>query len=120
MARKIRLEKRAVLSDTSVPAPGDAESPSADGTHASASPSRRRRIPRTPPGSGATIAGGKALGIVAAVAIVVTLLATLLQRPTPAVTEGATAVGAGGGTGRRGAGPCPRGGADRLLRPAVP
>jgi hypothetical protein len=92
MARKIRLEKRAVLSDTSVPAPGDAESPSADGTHASASPSRRRRIPRTPPGSGATIAGGKALGIVAAVAIVVTLLATLLQRPTPAVTEGATAV----------------------------
>jgi len=89
MARKIRLEKRAVLNDAA--GPSETVGSTSEAESAEGSP-RRRRVPRPPAVSGAALAGSRVFGIVLVVAVVVTLLATLLQRPTPAVTEGATAV----------------------------
>lgn len=89
MARKVRLEKRVRLSDDAVVAPTDIEGTDGSGAHGAA---RRRRGPRPPAGSGAAIASGKVFGIVLVAALVITLAATLLQRPTPAVSEGATTV----------------------------
>jgi hypothetical protein len=88
VARKIKLEKRAVItSRDSVPVDEDAVDVASD----DADPTRRRR--RLPgPGSGAVLAGGRTLAIVVGTMLVATLLATLLQRPTPAVSEGAAAV----------------------------
>jgi hypothetical protein len=88
VARKIKLEKRVVMtSRDSVPGDEDVVDVASD----DADPTRRRR--RLPgPGSGAVLAGGRVLAIVVGTMLVATLLAMLLQRPTPAVSEGAAAV----------------------------
>jgi hypothetical protein len=86
VARKIKLEKRAVItSRDSVPVDADVVDVASD--HADPT---RRRLPG--PGSGAALAGGRTLAIVVGTMLVATLLATLLQHPTPAVSEGAAAV----------------------------
>jgi hypothetical protein len=97
MARRIRLEKRAVIRSTE---PVES-SPNGDfderdsATDVGGDPDRprsRRRRPKAPAGSGAVLAGTRALWIAVAVVVIATLAATLLQRPTPAVSEGAAVV----------------------------
>jgi hypothetical protein len=100
VARKIRLEKRAVIPTHGVSDGADATLSAADsltseadaGVGQSSGGGRRprRRLPQPP--SGKVLAGGRALVMVVAVLLVTTLLATLLQRPTPAVGEGAAVV----------------------------
>ena len=99
MARRVRLEKRAVISDaTSGPGPADPSTASAGNGDELADEAtapeqgRRRRVPRPPAGSAAALAGGRILVVALGIAVVVTLLATLLQRPTPPVAQGATTV----------------------------
>jgi hypothetical protein len=76
--------------------PGDAAAASEDsaataGSGSGGSGPRRRRTGRSPDG-GSPIAGARPLIVALAVVLVATGAATLVQRPTPTVTEGATTV----------------------------
>lgn len=107
MARKIKLEKRVSLgssesatdsSKASVHADGEAvDAPSETGSPTGAEEAhdsggadgpRRRRVGS----AGAAAAGARLALVVAAIAIGLTLVATLLQRPTPPVAQGASVV----------------------------
>jgi hypothetical protein len=91
VAKKVRLEKRVSLSSSEPVESGSDTGPAVESSSES-SGGRRRRLPRPPAGSGGALVGGRILGIVVVVALVATLAATLLQRPTPPVSEGATNV----------------------------
>jgi hypothetical protein len=76
--------------------PGDAaaashEAAASAGSGSGGSGPRRRRTGRSPDG-GSPIAGARPLIVAIAVVLVATGVATLVQRPTPTVTEGATTV----------------------------
>jgi hypothetical protein len=91
VARKIKLEKRAVITSSDSPLAAPSDSSVVEMASDDSDPkTRRRRLPG--PGSGAVLAGGRTLAIVVGTMLVATLLAMLLQRPTPAVSEGAAAV----------------------------